>query len=110
MKIRATTRTEAVLAELGGRIQRHRLDRNQTQADLAGEAGVGEATLRRLEGGESVTLANLIRVLRALDHLSGLDEVLPEPIVSPVELARREGQMRQRATGRTDAEPTPDDG
>lgn len=110
MKIRSTTRTEAVLAELGNRIQRHRLDRNQTQADLAAEAGVGEATLRRLEGGESVTLANLIRVLRALDHLSGLDGVLPEPTVSPIELAQREGRIRQRASGRMEAEPTSDDG
>lgn len=108
MKIRSTTRTEDVLAELGDRIQRHRLDRNQTQADLATEAGVGEATLRRLEGGESVTLATLIRVLRALDRLSGVDGVLPEPAVSPIELARREGRRRKRASGRTAPEPSDD--
>ncbi|MDT8369621.1 MAG: helix-turn-helix transcriptional regulator [Longimicrobiales bacterium] len=105
MKIRSTTRTDATLAELGDRIRRHRLDRNQTQAELATEAGIGEATLRRMEAGESPTLTNLIRVLRALDHLSGLDAVLPEPTVSPIELARRAGRTRQRASGRSEAEP-----
>jgi transcriptional regulator with XRE-family HTH domain len=98
MKIRTTSQTDAILRELGKRVRRRRLERDQAQADLATEAGIGEATLRRFEAGDSITLTNLIRVLRALGELGGLDSVLPEAIVSPIELARRSGKSRKRAS------------
>lgn len=56
----------AVLAELGERLARLRLQRNLTQAQLAREAGVSKRTLIRLERGESSQVTNLIRVVRSL--------------------------------------------
>ena len=99
MKIRQTTRTEAVLAELGRRIERLRLQRNQPIASLAEEAGVGTATLQRLESGKAANMKTLIRVLRALNRLGDLDNIIPDIEVSPFELSGSRKQPRQRASG-----------
>lgn len=88
----------AVLAEIGQRLARHRLERNLTQAELAKEAGVSKRTLIRLEGGESTQLTNLIRILRTLDLLGNLDAFIPPPVSSPVEQLRMEGKRRKRAS------------
>lgn len=95
---------DAVLAELGERLARQRLARNLTQPQLAETAGIGRATLQRLERGESVQMISVIRVLRALDLLPALDAAIPETVVSPLaELDRaRRGQARNRATGQAD--------
>ncbi len=88
---------EAVLEELGRRIARARLERNVGQADLAAEAGVGVATLKRLEAGHSVASTSLIRVLRALGLLEGLERLVPEPLPSPIEQLALRGRRRKRA-------------
>jgi len=59
----------APLATLGHRLEQRRLARDLTQATLAREAGVSKSTIERLENGASVQLANLVRVLRALELL-----------------------------------------
>lgn len=89
--------TAATLAELGERLERHRLERNLTQDQLADEAGIGRATLQRLERGESVQLTSLIGLLRALGLLDGLEVLVPEPVPNPIERLKTEGQRRRRA-------------
>ena len=49
MRIEKTITDDGVLAEVGARLQRARLERNQTQQQLADEAGIGVRTLERLE-------------------------------------------------------------
>ncbi|MBK5220629.1 MAG: helix-turn-helix transcriptional regulator [Thermoleophilia bacterium] len=99
MKIEGENSDTAVLEELGRRLARTRLERNQTQAQLAREAGVSKATIERLEAGDAVRTTSLIRVLRALRRLEVLDQVLPEPLPSPVERLKLEGRQRRRARG-----------
>jgi transcriptional regulator with XRE-family HTH domain len=92
---------DAVLAELGSRLARHRLERNLTQADLAQRAGVGTATLQRVEHGQSVQMTTMVRVLRALDLLGGLDAAIPESLQLPLaQLQRDSRRPRRRAAGR----------
>ena len=88
----------AVLAELGARLSRLRLQRNLTQAQLAQEAGVSKRTVIRLESGESVQVTNLIRVIRALGLLGNLDAFVPPPLPSPVEQMRSRTKERRRAS------------
>jgi len=98
---------DAVLAELGRRLESHRLQRNLTQAELAHEAQVGRATLQRLERGRSVQTESLIKVLRALELLPALDAAVPQSVESPVaELERQQRRTRQRASGRRTAHHT----
>ena len=90
----------AVLTELGRRLARHRIERNWTQAELAAEAGVGQATVQRAERGESVQMTSMIKLLRTLELLGGLDLAVPESIDLPIaQLEREQRRLRRRASG-----------
>ena len=100
IKDRPGSTDEALLAELGHRIARHRLAREWSQAELAREAGVGKRTLERIEAGGPAQLVSLVRILRALDLLPVLEQLLPDPGPRPMELLKLRGKQRQRAPGR----------
>jgi transcriptional regulator with XRE-family HTH domain len=98
---------QAVLAELGRRVQAQRLNLNLAQADVARKAGISRRALQKLEGGQAGTLMVFLRTLRALGKAGLMEMVLPEPGISPLQLARLKGQERQRASKPRRA-PTPD--
>ena len=89
----------AIEAEIGARIRALRLRRNVTQQALAEAAGLSETAIKGLESGRS-RLSTLIAVLRELSALDHLDQFIPEITVSPLQLARRRGKERKRASGR----------
>jgi len=91
---------KAVLEELGRRLQAQRLNANLAQAEVARKAGVSRRALQNLESKGVCTLSLLIRVMRALGKLGQLEALLPEPGLSPIQLAKLKGRERQRATGR----------
>jgi transcriptional regulator with XRE-family HTH domain len=94
------TTDAAVLAELGRRLTRHSLERNWTQAELAAEAGIGQATVQRAERGASVQMTSMIKLLRTLGLLGGLDAAVPEAIELPIaQLEREQRKRRRRARG-----------
>lgn len=97
-----------ILAELGERLCRIRLKRNQTQAGLATEAGVSLNTVKRLEKGASVQLTNLVRILRALDLLENLATLVPDTAVSPIQQLRTGEKERRRASGSRDEKSDPE--
>jgi len=91
---------EAVIAELGRRVARHRLNRDWTQEQLAEEAGVSLPTVSRLERGESTSLVSFLRILRALALLRDLARLVPDVPASPVQEIRSRRPLRQRASRR----------
>lgn len=97
----------AILRELGDRLRRLRLDRNITQQDLADRAGLSRPTISEMETSGRCTLPTLLRALRVLERLEDLESFLPAAQPSPLELARRRGHVRQRASG--SPAPPPDD-
>jgi transcriptional regulator with XRE-family HTH domain len=100
MKILNTQTDEAILTEIGRRITRRRLAQQMTQAELAEQAGIGKRTLERVEAGLPAQSATVIRIFRVLGLLPGLDQMLAEPSIRPLEAAARKGKARQRASGR----------
>jgi len=105
MKFQAFSSDEFITTELGRRLEAERLAQDLTQAQLAAQAGVSKRTVERLESGDSSTLANLIRCLRALDRLEGLNTLLPEPQPNPVSVLKLRGKTRQRARPSAEARP-----
>ena len=99
MKITGLLTDDAVLAELGARIAGRRVELQLTQAAAAEQAGIAKRTLERMEAGQTSQLATLVRVLRVLDAASGLDSLIPEPGPGPMDLLKRKGKVRQRASG-----------
>lgn len=96
-RIRSTSTTAETVHELGARLRAYRLAQNRTLDELATEAGVGRATLRRAESGENPRIDTFVRILRALGRLEALETFLPAPLVSPLQLAAQHGHVRQRA-------------
>ncbi len=95
---RPTSSDPAVLRELGAGLERARLASDRTQQQLADAAGVSKRTLERIEAGESTTTVNLVRVLRALELLDGLQALAPPPAQSPLALLQRQRGERRRAS------------
>ena len=79
------------------RLERIRLMRNMTQAELAEEAGVSLRTIGRLEQGQGVSLDTFIRVLTALHIQQNLEGLLPDPSIRPIERIDASGSERRRA-------------
>lgn len=98
MQIDSQLTDTAVVEELGARLKRTRLQRNLTQRRLAEEAGISLATVRNLEDGKPSQLVTLIRVLRVLGMVGGLERAVPEPPPSPIEELRLRGRERRRAS------------
>jgi transcriptional regulator with XRE-family HTH domain len=96
-QFRPTATTEEILAEIGQRLERYRLQQNRPLGEVAAEAGISLRTAIRAEAGGNPTLATVVRILRALGRLDALDAFLPPPLVSPIQLAALSGQERQRA-------------
>jgi transcriptional regulator with XRE-family HTH domain len=91
----------AILAELGTRLARFRVDAGLTQQALAEQAGVSKRTLERIEAGEPSQLPSLIRILRVLDLLHLLDVAIAAPAPRPMELLRNQRKPRQRVRNKS---------
>lgn len=97
MKIHELGTSSARLGELGRRLALVRRQRGLAQEELAERAGVGVATLRRIEDGKDARLGSWLRLLQALDMLAGVDLVLPAEFRSP--RAEVQGRRRRRTRG-----------
>jgi transcriptional regulator with XRE-family HTH domain len=84
------------IIELGMRIRYQRIAMGLKQKELSDQAAVSLRTLSALENGRPVTTETLARVLHALGYTEALAELLPEPVVSPIDLQKLEGKQRQR--------------
>ncbi|HVM62518.1 MAG TPA: helix-turn-helix transcriptional regulator [Verrucomicrobiae bacterium] len=88
---------KAVLSELAHRVKVQRLNAGLAQSDVALKAGISRRALVNLEGSGVCTLALLIKVLRVIGQINQLEGLLPEPGLSPIQLAKLKGHERQRA-------------
>ncbi len=107
---------KAILAEIGVRLKRRRLNRNLTQQEVAEQAGLTRMTVGEFERGASSSMLTLVRILRVLEALDELESFLPDTGPSPLQLAKLHGRQRQRASRkrsdhekRSDHDPDPED-
>ncbi|MDH3748918.1 MAG: helix-turn-helix domain-containing protein [Gammaproteobacteria bacterium] len=90
----------AILRELGERLRRARLKANLTQQALADSASVSLKTVANAEDGQNVSVETLLLLLRGVGRLDDIQSLLADEGPSPIELARRQGKARQRASGK----------
>ena len=88
---------KAIAAEIGQRIEQLRLEKNITQQQLADEIGLSRVSYRNLIKG-SAKFENMIAVLRALDQLESLQNLIPEAGFSPMQQLKLKGKQRKRAS------------
>lgn len=98
MKIVPSLSGQTVLTELGARMRQQRIAQNQTQARLAENSGVPLRTIERIEAGTAVGFDSIIQVLRALDLMGNLDQLVPETDIVPMQLVGHRRSGRRRAS------------
>ena len=74
----------SIAESLGKRLKRQRLNRDMTQAELGARSG---------------TSRNIVKNAEELGVLEHLDVFLYEPEISPLQLVKLKGKVRQRAGG-----------
>lgn len=99
MKLLGMENNEAIMKELGQRIQDIRISMNLTQAELAQQAGIALRTMSRVENGESVKVESVLDVFRALNILANLDMLVPEQLLIPTEVVDY-GRKRRRVSSK----------
>ena len=100
MKIDSLSPDREVLNELGARLARVRKQQGYTQSRLAEEAGLGVATLRRIEDGQDSQLGSWLKLLKALHMTASINQLVPENFNSPMSEARRDrGRSKKTSTG-----------
>lgn len=93
-----TLSDKAIEKELGQRIKALRLRKNITQKELAKLTTLSLNVIKFIESGRG-KLSSFIAVLRELGALDHLDSFIPETLISPVQLAKMQGKVRERASG-----------
>ena len=86
---------QELAAELGSRLRALRIRKMLDQKELAARSGISTRTLIMLEQGRGSTVETLLRVLKALDSLAGLEALAPRPAISPIAMMKM-GRMPQR--------------
>lgn len=103
MRIDQLTPDDAVFKELGARLVHIRKLQGIKQQTLASSAGIGVATLRRMESGQDAQLGSWLKVLRALRMVGGIEALVPAAFDSPMDEAL--GGIRRRRPSGTADEP-----
>ena len=88
--------------DVGALLQKARLLKNMTQAQMARRANLSERTLRKLEAGENVGLAVFLDVARELGYADDLLVILKQdkPTTFDEHVALGEGKYRRRGRAR----------
>ena len=75
-------------ADLGRRVRQLRLSRNVDQRTTAERAGISLRALGKLENGRGSTLETLLRTLKALDYVQGIETLAPTVTVNPLAMLK----------------------
>ena len=98
MKITNQLSEKTVLEELAQRLLHQRVALNLTQEEAAESSGLGKRTLERIESGEDFRVSSLIKLLKTLNMLEALDELIPPEQSSPIQLLEMKKRRKKRAS------------
>ena len=81
-------------------IKQLRLNKNISQDELAERSGISRITISRMESSKAINLLTFVQLLRALDNLELLNNLVVEPEISPILLMEQMKKYRKKATPR----------
>ena len=89
-----------IASELGKRFREYRIAVHLTQADVARQCGISVMTLVRFEKGKGqpLRLTNLIALMRAVQLLENMSDIIPD---LPESLYEKKRKPRQRVRKRS---------
>lgn len=89
---------QKIREEIGVRIKKHRLEMEFSQADLSRRTGISVHSISNIENGNDFTVDNLISILKALNLIDNINQLLPEIIANPYDVAVgvKDRQRRKR--------------
>lgn len=96
MKIEYLTPNNAILRELGTRLAQIRKQQGYSQLRLANEAGIGVATLRRVEAGRDSQMETWLKLMKSLQMIAAIDDLLPKNYSSPMAEALSNRRTRKK--------------
>jgi transcriptional regulator with XRE-family HTH domain len=100
----------AIVAHVGSFIKHLRVKQNKTQTQLAEMSGLNRWTIGQIEKGESITLASLIQILRALDSFYALDGFNYSNEISPLEYVKlRKNEAKKRVRNKSTSKEEKED-
>jgi transcriptional regulator with XRE-family HTH domain len=68
-----------ILSLIGERIRQWRIKKEFTQNELTQRTGLSRGAIQKLESGTNVDLNTIIAIIRSLDLIENLNQLLPEP-------------------------------
>ncbi len=107
MKLSYLSPDTLIQQELGTRLQKIRKQYGHTQAQLAEAAGIGVATLRRIEDGKDSQLSSWIKLFKALEMVNAIDQLLPESFSSPMAQVLNKKPLKSEKGSRIAESPAP---
>jgi len=88
------TTNSAILLEIGSRIRATRVNKKFSQKEVAERAGISAFTVSQIETGKNSSTISLIAVMRVLKLLENLEDFIPVPVISPVELLNQQNKKK----------------
>ncbi len=74
---------EDILKNIGSKLRELRIARNLKQSELSEKSGIFIFSIRKMENGNNISLATLVKVLRAIDRLDMLKPFFRPPEIDP---------------------------
>ncbi|MDR1781047.1 MAG: helix-turn-helix domain-containing protein [Tannerella sp.] len=87
-----------ILQLLGRQIKQMRLNINMTQKQLSQKTGVSRSIISVIENSGQGSTSSLAAILRGLEKLEILNVFITNAPVSPIQVAKLGGKIRQRAS------------
>lgn len=87
----------AIAEDIGNRLRELRLNRNYSQQEICNMTGLSIKAILNAEKGKS-NIVTYIKILRALNCLDHLENFIPKPGISPMQMVKLSNNKRIRAS------------
>jgi len=74
---------EDILKNIGSKLRELRIAQNLKQSELSEKSGISMFTISQMENGNNISLAILVKVLRAIDRMDMLEPFFRPPEIDP---------------------------